>query len=312
MDAYQHITVLLHEAVDALAIKADGIYVDATFGRGGHSRLILSQLGENGRLIAIDRDPLAIAAAKQIDDPRFSIIHAPFSAMAEHLVARGLVGKINGILMDLGVSSPQLDDPQRGFSFMHDGPLDMRMDTTQGISASEWLQQSSVDDIAWVIKTFGEERFARRIAQAIVEHNAQQPLTRTHQLAELVASVLPYKEKHKHPATRTFQAIRIYINSELEEVERALNATPDLLAPGGRLAVISFHSLEDRLVKQFIAKQSKAPQLPAHLPLTEAQIRQMSDIKLKALGKIKPSAAEIAQNARSRSAMLRVAERLSE
>ncbi|MDF7667125.1 16S rRNA (cytosine(1402)-N(4))-methyltransferase RsmH [Orbaceae bacterium ESL0727] len=307
---YQHQTVLLNEAVDGLAIKPDGIYVDGTFGRGGHSRQILAQLGIHGKLIAIDRDLRAKQAAKEIDDERFTFIHGEFSRVAEYIETMGLTGQIDGFLLDLGVSSPQLDDPDRGFSFMRDGPLDMRMDMTKGMTASEWLLNSSEDDIAWVLRTFGEEKFAKRIANAIVQQNQIEPLTRTVALANVIANALPYKDKHKHPATRSFQAIRIYINSELEEIERALKASLAILAEKGRFAVISFHSLEDRLVKQFMNKQSKGPQLPAGLPLTEAQIQQYGGATLKTLGKIKPSALEISHNPRSRSAILRVAERI--
>lgn len=307
---YQHKTVLLTEAVDALAIKQDGIYVDGTFGRGGHSRLILEKLGPNGRLIAIDRDLNAIQVAKEIDDPRLTLVHGPFSQVANYVEELGLTGKIDGFLLDLGVSSPQLDDPERGFSFMRDGPLDMRMDCTKGMSASEWLMQSSEEDIAWVLKTFGEERFAKRIARAIVEQNQQKTLTRTLELANLISNASPIKERHKHPATRSFQAIRIYINSELEEVESALRGSLEILNDHGRLAVISFHSLEDRIVKQFIAKQSKGPDIPKGLPLTEEQIKKYGSCTLKSLGKEKPSKQEIDDNARSRSAILRIAERI--
>ncbi|XKM13076.1 16S rRNA (cytosine(1402)-N(4))-methyltransferase RsmH [Orbaceae bacterium ac157xtp] len=307
---YQHKTVLLNEAVEALAIKADGIYVDGTFGRGGHSRLILEHLGSNGRLIAIDRDPKALEEAGKIADPRFTIIHGEFSNVQQYIEQLGLSGKIDGFLLDLGVSSPQLDDPERGFSFMRDGPLDMRMDSSKGLSASEWLQQSREEDIAWVLKTFGEERFAKRIARAIVAQNAVAPLTRTLDLANLVAQASPVKDRHKHPATRTFQAIRIYINSELEEVEMALKASIDILAECGRLAVISFHSLEDRIVKQFIVKQSKGPEVPRGLPLTQDQIKSLGQSTLKSLGKVKPTVDEIEQNARSRSAILRIAEKV--
>ena len=251
---FSHVTVMLHEAVDALAIKPDGIYVDGTFGRGGHSRLILSKLGPNGRLLAIDRDPLAIAEAQRIDDPRFEMIPGAFSGLVGYLAERDLVGKIDGLLLDLGVSSPQLDDAERGFSFQKDGPLDMRMDPTSGISAADWLAKAEADDIAWVLKEFGEERFAKKIGRAIVHDRVEKPFTRTRQLAELIARLIPNKEKNKHPATRSFQAIRIYINSELEEVERAMEGALTVLAPAGRLAIISFHSLEDRLVKQFIRK----------------------------------------------------------
>lgn len=310
---YLHTTVLLDEAVKGLDLRPDGVYLDGTFGRGGHSRLILSKLGAQGRLFAIDRDPAAIEAAQAIDDARFTIIHGPFSAMAEYMAQRDLLGKVDGILLDLGVSSPQLDDPERGFSFMRDGPLDMRMDTTRGQSAAQWLAQASAEDIAWVLKTFGEERFAKRIAQAIVAHNRQQPMTRTRELAALIADASPFRDKHKHPATRSFQAIRIYINSELEEIERALDGALRVLAPGGRLSVISFHSLEDRLVKQFIRQHSRGPQVPAGLPLTEAQIaaQYRDQRQLKAAGKMQPSAREISDNPRARSSVLRFAEKLA-
>ncbi|WP_426207206.1 16S rRNA (cytosine(1402)-N(4))-methyltransferase RsmH [Providencia sp. PROV272] len=309
---FKHVTVLLDEAVNGLNIKPNGIYIDGTFGRGGHSRLILSQLNEQGRLIAIDRDPEAIKAAQEIDDPRFMIKHGPFSAIAEYVEEEGLVGKIDGVLLDLGVSSPQLDDPERGFSFMRDGPLDMRMDPTKGQSAQQWLMNAQADDIAWVLKTFGEERFAKRIAKAIVErnHNPEEtPLTRTRELAELIAKVSPIKERHKHPATRSFQAIRIYINSELEEIEQALEGAVSVLAPEGRLSVISFHSLEDRLVKRFIRQNSKGPSVPAGIPLTEAQIRELGVAKLREVGKMKPSDTEIDENPRARSSVLRFAQR---
>ncbi|MBP9569505.1 MAG: 16S rRNA (cytosine(1402)-N(4))-methyltransferase RsmH [Aeromonadaceae bacterium] len=308
---FSHVTVMLQEAVDALAIKPDGIYVDGTFGRGGHSRLILSRLGPNGRLLAIDRDPLAIAEAQTIDDPRFEMIPGAFSGLADYLRERDLAGQVDGLLLDLGVSSPQLDDAERGFSFQKDGPLDMRMDPTSGISASEWLAKAEADDIAWVLKEFGEERFAKKIGRAIVHDRVEKPFTRTRQLAELIARLIPTKEKNKHPATRSFQAIRIYINSELEEVERAMEGALTVLAPAGRLAIISFHSLEDRLVKQFIRKQEKGPEVPRGLPLTEAQLAVGRTMK--SIGKaMKPSDAEIDANPRSRSAVLRVAERLPE
>ena len=312
---FKHVTVLLDEAVNGLNIKPNGIYIDGTFGRGGHSRLILSQLNEHGKLIAIDRDPEAIKAAQAIDDPRFMIKHGPFSDIANYVEEEGLVGKIDGVLLDLGVSSPQLDDPERGFSFMRDGPLDMRMDPTKGQSAQQWLMTAEADDIAWVLKTFGEERFARRIARAIVERNHDpeaEPLTRTRHLAELIAKVSPVKDRHKHPATRSFQAIRIYINSELEEIEKALNGAMSVLAPDGRLSVISFHSLEDRLVKRFIRQNSKGPTVPAGIPLTEAQIKLLGAAKLRDLGKMKPSEREIDENPRARSSVLRFAARAVE
>ncbi|OOE82828.1 16S rRNA (cytosine(1402)-N(4))-methyltransferase [Salinivibrio sp. PR6] len=313
-EQYTHVSVLLNESVDGLAIKPDGIYVDGTFGRGGHSRHILSQLGENGRLYAIDRDPRAIEEANTIDDPRFHIIHGPFSDIETYLSERGLSEKVDGILLDLGVSSPQLDDPSRGFSFMHDGPLDMRMDPSSGQSAAQWLETASPDDIAWVLKVFGEERFARRIANAIVRHREDEEapvLSTTNQLAKLIDNAVPFREKKKHPATRSFQAIRIYINSELDEIEQALQGALASLAPGGRLSVISFHSLEDRMVKRFIRKQSKGPDVPKGVPLTEAQIAEMGSAAMKPIGKaVKPSAKEVEHNARARSSVLRVAEKL--
>ncbi|MBF0784161.1 16S rRNA (cytosine(1402)-N(4))-methyltransferase RsmH [Muribacter muris] len=306
----QHITVLLHEAVAGLAIKPEGIYIDGTFGRGGHSRLILSQLSPQGRLIAIDRDPRAIAEAKTIQDPRFRIIHSAFSALPDICQSLDLVGKIDGVLLDLGVSSPQIDEAERGFSFMRDGPLDMRMDTTKGLSAMEWLAQVSVEDLAWVLKTFGEERFAKRIAQAVVSYNqsANEKISRTLQLAEIIAAAVPFKDKHKHPATRSFQAIRIFINSELDELEKALQSALSVLAPQGRLSIISFHSLEDRMVKQFMRKHSKGEAVPKGLPILESELTK--NIPLKTIGKaVMPSEAEIAANPRSRSAVLRIAEK---
>ena len=311
----EHITVLLHEAVNGLALKENGIYIDGTFGRGGHSRLILSKLSPNGRLLGVDRDPRAIAEAQKIKDSRFQIEHNSFSHIPEICEKLNLVGKIDGILLDLGVSSPQLDEAERGFSFMKDGPLDMRMDTTQGLSAEEWLKQVSVEDLTWVLKTFGEERFAKRIATAIVDYNKSAAkngtkfLSRTSQLAELISQAVPFKDKHKHPATRSFQAIRIFINAELDELESVLNSALDMLAPEGRLSIISFHSLEDRMVKHFMKKQSKGEDIPKGLPLREDQIQRNQ--KLKIIGKaIQPSDAEIQANPRSRSAVLRVAERI--
>ncbi|ODQ01625.1 16S rRNA (cytosine(1402)-N(4))-methyltransferase RsmH [Salinivibrio sp. SS2] len=313
-EQYTHVSVLLNESVDGLAIKPDGIYVDGTFGRGGHSRHILSQLGENGRLYAIDRDPRAIEEASTIKDPRFQIIHGPFSGIETYLTDLELAGKVDGVLLDLGVSSPQLDDPTRGFSFLRDGPLDMRMDPTAGQSAAQWLETASADDIAWVLKVFGEERFAKRIAHAIVKYREDEetpPLETTSQLAKLIDNTVPFKEKKKHPATRSFQAIRIYINSELDEIELALQGALAVLAPQGRLSVISFHSLEDRMVKRFIRKQSKGPEVPRGVPLTEAQIAELGSAAMKPIGKaIKPSSQEIEHNARARSSVLRVAEKL--
>ncbi|EKO5150819.1 16S rRNA (cytosine(1402)-N(4))-methyltransferase RsmH [Vibrio fluvialis] len=314
-ESFQHISVLLHESIDGLAIKPDGIYIDGTFGRGGHSRTILSQLGPNGRLYSIDRDPQAIAEAQKIDDPRFTIVHGPFSGIAEYAQRYDLVGKVDGVLFDLGVSSPQLDDAERGFSFMKDGPLDMRMDPTSGMPVSDWLAQADLDDITWVIREFGEEKHARRIAKAIVayrEDEENEPLTRTSQLAKLISDAAPksFKEK-KHPATRAFQAFRIYINSELEEIDTALKGAASILAPQGRLSVISFHSLEDRMVKRFMRKESKGPEVPHGIPLTQEQIRALGSADLKTVGKaIKPSEQEVEMNPRSRSSVLRIAEKL--
>ncbi|MDN3681555.1 16S rRNA (cytosine(1402)-N(4))-methyltransferase RsmH [Vibrio tapetis subsp. quintayensis] len=314
-ESFKHISVLLNESIDGLAIKPDGTYIDGTFGRGGHSRTILSKLGENGRLFSIDRDPTAIAEAQKIDDPRFTIVHGPFSGMAEYAERYDLVGQVDGVLLDLGVSSPQLDDAERGFSFMKDGPLDMRMDPTSGMPVSQWLQEADLDDITWVIREFGEDKHARRIAKAIVayrENEENEPLTRTGQLAKLISEAAPksFKEK-KHPATRSFQAFRIYINSELDEIDTALKGALSILAPEGRLSVISFHSLEDRMVKHFMRKESRGPQVPHGLPLTEAQIAELGSAAMKTVGKaIKPSDAEVDENTRSRSSVLRIGEKL--
>ena len=301
MDSWQHTTVLLSEAVDALDIQPDGTYVDATFGRGGHSRLILSRLSGQGRLIAFDKDPEAIAAATQINDPRFSIRHQGFAALGELDAA-----SVDGVLMDLGVSSPQIDNPERGFSFRFDGPLDMRMDTTRGQSVAQWLAQAELQHIAEVIRDYGEERFALQIAKAIVARRQERgALASTAELAELVADTVKTREPGQNPATRTFQALRIFINAELEELQQALNASLHVLRPGGRLAVISFHSLEDRIVKQFITQHSREV-YDRRMPLAKPQ-----PMHLRALGRIKPSEAEVAGNARARSAILRVAQRLS-
>lgn len=307
----QHVPVLLQESVDALNIRTDGTYIDMTFGRGGHSRAILAQLGEGGRLFAFDRDPRAAQAASELaGNPQFHFIHAPFSTLAEAAQREQLVGKVDGILFDLGVSSPQLDDAERGFSFMRDGPLDMRMNPETGQSAADWINTASFDDMVYVFKHYGEERYARRIARAIEHDRKETPFVSTAQLAGLISRVSPVKEKHKHPATRVFQAIRIQVNQELEEAEIALQAAVAVLAPGGRLAVISFHSLEDRLVKRFIKKQSDGAQPPAGLPITEAE--RLKDCTLKPLSRaLKPSAAEVQANPRARSSVLRIAERLA-
>ena len=309
---FKHISVLLQEAIDGLAIKPDGTYIDCTFGRGGHSGQILNALGDNGRLIAIDRDPTAIKAAERFaDDNRFTIEHNGFAELQEVAEKHDLIGKVDGILFDLGVSSPQLDDAERGFSFMNDGPLDMRMDTTKGQTAAEWLAVADVEDISWVLKTFGEEKMAWRIANAIVDAREEEPFTRTAQLAKVIKTAAPQREIKKHPATRSFQAIRMYINSELDQIEKALNASLSVLATDGRLVVISFHSLEDRLVKQFMKKQSQGKQVPRGLPISEAELQKGK--KLALVGrKAKPTKDEVAQNVRSRSSVLRVAERLAD
>ncbi len=305
-----HISVLLAEAVDGLDIDPDGCYIDCTFGRGGHSTLILSKLSEQGRLIAIDRDPSAIASAKKFqNDERFLIEHQGFAHLAEIAQQHELVGKVNGILLDLGVSSPQLDEAERGFSFMKDGPLDMRMDTSRGQTAAEWLAVADVEDITWVLRTFGEEKHAWRIANAIVDARGETPFTRTGQLAKLIKATAPQREIKKHPATRSFQAIRMYINSELEQIEKALAASLSVLAENGRLVVISFHSLEDRLVKQFMKKHSQAKKVPRGLPVTEEELNKGK--KLTLIGrKLKPSKSEVEINVRSRSSVLRIAKRL--
>lgn len=305
-----HISVLLNEAVDGLAITGDGCFIDCTFGRGGHSSAILAKLSDNGRLIAIDRDPTAIIAAEKFkDDPRFLIEHEGFAALADIAEKHQLTSKVDGILLDLGVSSPQLDEAERGFSFMKDGPLDMRMDTSKGQTAAEWLAVADVEDITWVLRTFGEEKHAWRIANAIVDTREEAPLTRTSQLAKLIKTTAPQREIKKHPATRSFQAIRIYINSELEQIEKVLVASLDVLAEGGRLVVISFHSLEDRLVKQFMKKHSQGKKVPRGLPISEAELNKGK--KLALVGRrLKPSLTEVEENVRSRSSVLRVAERL--
>ena len=305
-----HISVLLNEAIEGLAITGDGCFIDCTFGRGGHSSLILTKLSDNGRLIAIDRDPSAITAAEKFKgDPRFLIEHEGFASLAEIAGKHQLTGKVDGILLDLGVSSPQLDEAERGFSFMKDGPLDMRMDTSKGHTAAEWLAVADVEDITWVLRTFGEEKHAWRIANAIVDTREESPLTRTSQLAKLIKTTAPQREIKKHPATRSFQAIRMYINSELEQIEKALVASLDVLAEGGRLVVISFHSLEDRLVKQFMKKHSQGKKVPRGLPISEEELNKGKKFAL--IGRrLKPSQTEVEENVRSRSSVLRVAERL--
>lgn len=306
-----HIPVLLHEAVDHLVVATDGIYIDATFGRGSHSRAILDRLGPTGRLIAFDKDPEAIAYAHAtIHDPRFHIIHSSFAQMRQHLNTLQLQGQIAGVLFDLGVSSPQLDNPERGFSFVREGKLDMRMDTSQGEDAAHWLASISEQELANVLYQYGEEKCSRRIARAIVAARQLQPITTTAQLSAIISSVMPRAKKphDKHPATRSFQAIRIAVNGELTDLSTGLSEALAVLAPQGRLAVISFHSLEDRIVKQFIKTHEKGIEPPRGLPIKAYQFQA----QLKTLGKaIKPSLAEVTTNPRARSAILRIAEKQS-
>ncbi len=308
---YQHRTVLLDEAVDALNLegeRANGTYIDGTFGRGGHSRLILSRLGPQGRLIAFDKDPQAIATAETVNDPRFTIVHDSFATMQDALAARG-VQQVDGVLLDLGISSPQVDDATRGFSFRQDGPLDMRMDTTRGMSAAEWLAIATEQQLEKVIRDYGEERFAFQIAKAIVARRAIEPISTTREFAAIVANAVKTREKGKDPATRTFQAVRIFINKELEDLEAGLIAAYSVLAPGARMSVISFHSLEDRMVKQFLASKAKVEQPDRRLPIRAVDLPQPL---MKLIHKTKPSDEEVGANPRARSAVLRVAERLGD
>ena len=306
-DSDLHTTVLLNEAVDAVVTDPDGIYVDGTYGRGGHSRLLLQRLGRAGRLVAIDRDPQAIAAATstqtRVDDPRFSIHHTAFSQIVPTLAALG-VTRIHGLLLDLGVSSPQIDNAERGFSFRFDGPLDMRMDTSRGESAAEFLARADERQIAEVIRDYGEERFAVQVAKALVaRREGGSPVQTTAELSEVVARAVKTREPGQNPATRTFQALRIFVNAELEELEQGLNAALELLVPGGRLVVISFHSLEDRIVKTFIARESKSA-FDRRAPFAAPK-----PTRLESLGRVKPGETELRANPRSRSAVMRVAQR---
>ena len=301
--AWRHTTVLLNEAVQALVTQPDGIYVDGTFGRGGHSRAVLALLGPAGRLLAFDKDPEAIAAAQEITDPRFAICHASFDSMAEELAARGIT-QVAGVLLDLGISSPQIDNGERGFSFRFDAPLDMRMDTTRGETAAEFLARADVREITEVIRDYGEERFAAQIAKALVaRRESGHPVLRTSELSALVARTVKTREQGQDPATRTFQALRIHVNAELEALQQGLKAALGLLAPAGRLVVISFHSLEDRIAKTFIASESREV-VDRRAPFAPAKA-----MRLNALARVKPSAEEISANPRARSAVMRVAER---
>lgn len=304
-----HRSVLLDQAVDLLMVRKNGRYVDGTFGRGGHSRLILKHLEGGGRLLGIDKDPEAVRTGETLaaEDGRFVVYHGSFADMAAAAATQDWEpGSVSGVLLDLGVSSPQLDDPLRGFSFMSDGPLDMRMDPTRGMSAADWLNTAAEQEIADVIWRYGEERFSRRIARAVVANRQEEPLATTRQFAELVRQAVPKKEKHKHPATRSFQAVRIFINRELDDLEAGLDQAVDLLAPGGRLVVISFHSLEDRIVKRFMRDLSRGPQLPRGLPVRASEVEPPFLLVGKALRASKP---EIEENVRARSAIMRVLER---
>lgn len=307
----EHTSVMLEEAMTGLKIQPNGIYVDATYGRGGHARAILLQLGVNGKLLVMDKDPQAIADAHNLAqvDSRVKVFAGSFKEITSFCTQEGVLGEVDGILFDLGVSSPQLDQAERGFSFMRTGDLDMRMDPTTGLSVAQWLATASAEDIAVVLKTLGEERFSKRIAGAIVSTREQQAITTTTQLAEIISNAIPVKEKHKHPATRSFQALRIFINQELEDLDAALQQVLQVLAPQGRLVVISFHSLEDRIVKQFIAKHAKGDIFPHLLPVKHAELKP----KLLKIGKaLKASNEEVNANVRARSAVLRIAEKLPE
>lgn len=310
-EPFKHITVLLNEAVSALSVQHNGCYIDGTFGRGGHSRLVLEQLAGTGQLFGFDKDPQAIQtglalAAEQVN---FQIIQSSFAQMAQEMMVRNKLGQVNGILLDLGVSSPQLDDAERGFSFMHDGPLDMRMNPDDGVSAADWINTTAEEDIARVFKEYGEERFAKRMARAIVTRRQEQIFTRTADLAQVITDANPAWEKGRHPATRAFQGLRIHVNNELGDLESGLEAALASLKVGGRLAVISFHSLEDRIVKQFMRRKAKgeADNLPRNLPI----IPEKFEPEIKLIGKpIYASEQEVKENPRSRSAVMRIAEKL--
>lgn len=306
----EHISVMLDESVDMLVTDENGFYIDGTFGRGGHSRLVLSRL-KQGRLLGFDKDPVAIQHGVNLahEDHRFSIVQDSFANMANHIFSVFGSDKVDGVMMDLGVSSPQLDDAERGFSFMNDGPLDMRMNPNEGVSAAEWIASAPEKEMADVMYQYGEERFSRRIAKAICEYRSHTHIVSTLQLAKIIADANPSWEKGKNPATRAFQGIRIHVNNELADLEAGLEAAISSLKVGGRLVVISFHSLEDRIVKRFMKLKSKGPELPRHLPIPNAHL----DIQFKTVGKaIKPSKKEVSENVRSRSAVLRVLERISE
>ena len=301
----EHISVLLHESVDALNIQSSSIIIDGTFGRGGHSQLILDQLGPEGRLIAIDKDLAAIEHAKTMADPRFEMVHASFADIREVCAERDVLGKVDGVLLDLGVSSPQLDEAERGFSFMKDGPLDMRMDQSSGESCSEFLQHIDETELANIIYRYGDEKFSRRIAKAIVQAREEGPIESTLALAGIVEKATPRRDKHKHPATRTFQALRIHLNRELADLETFLVDIEDVLSPTGRLSIISFHSLEDRIVKQFFNDKTRGPDIPRGMPV----IDEFKPGWKKVINKHKAADTEADQNIRARSAILRVGEK---
>jgi len=304
-----HQSVLIEEGITGLDIKQNGFYVDGTFGRGGHTRGILKGLGVDGRLLVIDKDPEAVKAAERMaaDDSRLIVERGTFAMLQRLIEGRDMMGKVNGVLLDLGVSSPQLNDPDRGFSFMNDGPLDMRMDDSSGLPVSQWLHTASEQDITRVLREYGEERFAKRIARAIVNTRIETPIETTRQLSDIVSQASPTHDRHKHPATRTFQALRIFINNELEDLKACLSQILDVLAVSGRLVVISFHSLEDRIVKRFIRTHARGGEFPPGMPVTAQQFKP----RLRAIGKaVFPSAEEIERNPRARSAVMRIAEKI--
>lgn len=305
-----HETVLLQEALDGLQVQSAGIYIDATYGRGGHSRAILSKLSAQGQLIAIDKDSEAVSHSEQAfkSDQRFLMKQGSFASLKQIAMDVGIVGKVNGVLFDLGVSSPQLDQAERGFSFMKAGPLDMRMDTSRGITAADFVNEASLSEMIQVFRDYGEERYAQRIAKALISEREKEKITTTDRLAAIVKEAHPNWEKHKHPATRVFQAIRIYINQELEDLKLALQAALDILAKGGRLVVISFHSLEDRIVKQFMKRQADGPVFPKDIPIRSSEIK----VTFKCIGRaVKPTTEEVKRNVRARSAVMRIGEKLT-
>lgn len=305
-----HIPVLLNETIQNLDIKKDGTYIDCTFGYGGHSQEILKNLGKNGRLFAIDKDPYAVKIAKKLTkDVRFNIIHGSFSKILQNFKNGPIRKKVNGIILDLGVSSIQINDPQRGFSFINNGPLDMRMNPEEGIPAYMWLKKTNLTQLHNILKKYGEEPFSKRIAYAILRHNKKKTITRTTELSQIIVHAIPKKMYKKHPARRTFQAIRIYLNKELDELKKALKYILKILIPGGKLLIISFHSLEDRIVKNFMTKNSKPPYIPSGLALTEKQLKSLKKIELKIFNKVFPNKTEILKNPKSRSAILRIAEK---